>query len=212
MKLDRGLSGETSTRMRRTVANGVYAIAEYASQPIGLLLSVPYLLRHMGAAQFGVWVLASSAVNGGNALSTGFSDAAIKYVAMYRGRGDASGVTRVVRGMLSINLALSVVIAIALWALAPLATSHIAHIDPTMRYACQLSIRVGSLLLVVRSIDDVFAGTLRAFEQYGCNKGGETRVDGYPYRWTILLKCAQSSRKDTIDRAHNQQQASNPEG
>jgi O-antigen/teichoic acid export membrane protein len=167
MRLDNGRSGETSAQMRRTVANGVYAIAEYASQPVGLLLSVPYLLRHMGAAQFGVWVLASSAVNGGNALSTGFSDAAIKYVAMYRGRGDASGVTRVVRGMLSINLALSVMIAIALWVLAPLATSHIAHIDPTMRYACQLSLRVGSLLLVVRSIDGVFAGTLRAFEQYG---------------------------------------------
>jgi O-antigen/teichoic acid export membrane protein len=167
MKLDRGLFCETSTQMRRTVANGVYAIAEYASQPVGLLLAVPYLLRHLGAAQFGVWVLASSAVNGGNALSTGFSDAAIKYVAMYRGRGDASGVTRVVRGMLSINLALSVVIAIALWVFAPLATSHIAHIDATMRYTCQLSIRVGSLLLVVRSIDDVFAGTLRAFEQYG---------------------------------------------
>ncbi len=167
MKRDRELPSETSTQMRRTVANGVYAIAEYASQPIGLLLAVPYLLRHMGAAQFGVWVLASSAVNGGNALSTGFSDAAIKYVSMYRGRGDASGVTRVVRSMLSINLALSVVIAIVLWVFAPLATSHIAHIDATMRYACQLSIRIGSLLLVVRSINDVFAGTLRAFEQYG---------------------------------------------
>ncbi len=71
MRLDNGRSGETSAQMRRTVANGVYAIAEYASQPVGLLLSVPYLLRHMGAAQFGVWVLASSAVNGGNALSTG---------------------------------------------------------------------------------------------------------------------------------------------
>jgi O-antigen/teichoic acid export membrane protein len=121
----------------------------------------------MGAAQFGVWVLATSAVNGGNALSTGFSDAAIKYVAMYRGRGDAPGVARVVRGMLSINLALGAVIAIAFWVLAPLAASRIAHIDPTMRYACQLSLQVGSLLLVVRSIDDVFAGTLRAFEHYG---------------------------------------------
>lgn len=149
------------------MANGVYAVAEYISQPLGLLLSAPYLLRHLGTAQFGIWVLASSVVNGGNALSTGFGDAAIKYVAMYRGQGDASGVARIIRSMISINLVLSAVIASALWVLAPLAAAHIAYLDASMRDVCRQSIRLGSLLLVVRSIDSVFASTLRAFEQYG---------------------------------------------
>jgi O-antigen/teichoic acid export membrane protein len=167
MKLDHDLSRGKSTRSRRTVANGAYSVAEYISQPLGLLLSAPYLLRHMGAAQFGIWVLASSAVNGGNALSTGFGDAAVKYVAMYRGQGDVSGVSRIVRGMISINLVLSAIIASALWGLAPLVATHIAHLDTTMRDVCRQSIRIGSLLLVVRSIDSVFASTLRAFEQYG---------------------------------------------
>jgi len=121
----------------------------------------------MGAVQFGVWVLASSVVSGGNALSTGFGDAAIKYVAMYRGQGDSSGVARIVRGMISINLALSAVIASVLWGVAPFAATHIAHIDATMRHACQQSFRIGSLLLVVRSIESVFVSALRAFEQYG---------------------------------------------
>jgi len=167
MKLNRLLPPGRSTRGRRNVANGAYAVAEYVSQPFALLLSAPYLLRHMGAAQFGVWMLASSAVSGGNALSTGFGDAAIKYVAMYRGQGDALGVGRVVRGMIAINLALSGLIAIALWSLAPYAAHHMAHIDATMRLACQQSFRIGSLLLVVRSLDGVFASTLRAFERYG---------------------------------------------
>jgi hypothetical protein len=53
---------------RRTLLNGAYAVAEYISQPLGLLLAAPYLLHHLGAAQFGVWVLASAAVNSGNVL------------------------------------------------------------------------------------------------------------------------------------------------
>jgi len=154
-------------RKRRTLTNGIFGLAEYLSQPLGLLLSAPYLLRHMGAAQFGVWVLASAAVNGGNLLSTGFGDAAIKFVAMYRGQGNAAGAGRVVRAMLSINLILSGLIALGLWSLAPYAIHHIAHIEPSMQLACLQSFRIGSVLLVVRSIDSVFASTLRAFEEYG---------------------------------------------
>ncbi len=155
-----------SQRRRRTLRNGAYAVLEYASQPLGILLAAPYLLRHLGAAQFGIWVLAGAAVNSGNLLSSGFGDAAVKYVAMYRGRGDAAGVARVVRGMIAINLALSALVAAALWLLAPYAAAHIARVDMALRGVCLQSLRIGSLLLVVRSIDSVFGSTLRAFERY----------------------------------------------
>jgi O-antigen/teichoic acid export membrane protein len=69
--------------------------------------------------------------------------------------------------MIAINLALSGLLAIALWSLAPYAVNHIAHIDAGLRNACLQSFRIGSLLLVVRSIDSVFASTLRAIEHYG---------------------------------------------
>jgi O-antigen/teichoic acid export membrane protein len=151
---------------RSTLRNGAFGIAEYVSQPLGLLLAAPYLLRHLGAAQFGVWVLASAAVNSGNILSSGFGDAAVKYVSMYRGRGDMAGVARVVRGMLSINLALSGSLAAVLWAVSPHVAEHVPHLDAGMRAACTASFRIGSLLLVVRSLDGVFANTMRAFERY----------------------------------------------
>ena len=151
---------------RLALLNGLYAVAEYVSQPLGLLLAAPYLLRHLGASQFGIWVLASAAVSSGNLLSSGFGDAAVKYGSMYRGRNDFAGVARIVRGMIAVNLALSGMLAIALWSLAPYAASHIAHIEAGMQSACTQSFRIGSLLLVVRSIDSVFASTLRAFERY----------------------------------------------
>ena len=152
---------------RRALLNGAYAVAEYVSQPLGLLLSAPYLLHHLGAAQFGVWVLASAAVNSGNLVSSGFGDAAVKYVAMYRGRNDAAGIASVVRGTISINLGLSGLFALAVWMLAPYAASHVAHIEAGLRVACIRSFRIGSLLLIVRAIDGVLVSTLRGLERYG---------------------------------------------
>jgi len=151
----------------RAWLNGSYAIADYVSLPLSLLLTVPFLLRHMGAAQFGVWVLASAAVNSGNTACSGFGDAAVKYVAMYRGRNDAAGIVCVIRGMLAINLALSGLFAIALWSLAPLAAARVTQLDPGLRVIALNSFRIGSLLLLVRSVDGVFVSTLRAFERYG---------------------------------------------
>jgi len=167
MTLDRGTQSVPLSKHRRpALHNGLYAVAEYVSQPLGMLLAASYLLRHLGASQFGIWVLASAAINSGNLLSSGFGDAAVKYGSMYHGRNDAGGVARIVRGMIAINLALSGLLAVVLWALAPYAVNHIAHIDAGLRGACLQSFRIGSLLLVVRSIDSVFASTLRARERY----------------------------------------------
>ncbi|HEY4378862.1 MAG TPA: oligosaccharide flippase family protein [Acidobacteriaceae bacterium] len=146
--------------------NAAHAVAEYISQPLGMLLAAPYLLHHLGSSQFGIWILATAAVSGGNLLSTGFGDAAVKYGAMYRGRNDSAGIARVVRNMMTVNLALSGLLAFALWSLAPYAARHVAHIEASLQLVCIQSFRIGSLLLVVRSLDNVFASTLRAFERY----------------------------------------------
>ncbi len=167
MTSDRDIKSGSLLRHRRpALHNGLYAVAEYVSQPLGMLLAAPYLLRHLGASQFGIWVLASAAVSSGNLLASGFGDAAVKYGSMYHGRDDVGGVARIVRGMVAINLALSGLLAIALWSLAPYVVNHIAHIDAGLRDACLRSFRIGSLLLVVRSIDSVFASTMRALERY----------------------------------------------
>jgi O-antigen/teichoic acid export membrane protein len=161
-----GSRGVQGNRRYSAMNNGSYAVAEYVAQPLGLLLAAPYLLRHLGAAQFGVWMLASAAVSSGSLLSSGFGDAAVKYVAMYRGRTDWKGVARTVRGMLTVNLALSAILGIALWLLSPYAVLHISRIEAPLRHAAIQSFRIGSLLLTVRSIESVFISTLRAVERY----------------------------------------------
>jgi O-antigen/teichoic acid export membrane protein len=157
----------TSDTRRRGCANAFYGVVDYLVLPIGMLLAAPFLLRHLGTAQYGVWILAGAAVSSGGIVSGSFGDAVIKYVGDCRGRADWSGVTRIVRSMISINLTLSSTLAIALWYLAPYLARHIVKVDLELQSICLRSLRIGSGLLVVRSIESVFISTLRAFEIYG---------------------------------------------
>jgi O-antigen/teichoic acid export membrane protein len=157
--------------MRSTIehgyANAIYGVADYLALPIGMLLAAPFLLKHLGTAQYGIWILASAAVSSGGILSGSFGDAVIKYVGECRGRNDWLGVVRIVRNMISINLALSGTLAAILWCLAPYITRHIVKADVGLQTICLQSLRIGSGLLLIKSIDSVFISTLRAFETYG---------------------------------------------
>jgi O-antigen/teichoic acid export membrane protein len=147
--------------------NAFYGVADYLALPLGMLLAAPYLIRHLGTAQYGVWILASATVSSGGIVSGSFGDAAIKYVGDCRGRGDWLGITRIVGSMISINLMLSGTLAVALWYLAPYATRHIVKLDSELQTICLQSLRIGCALLLMRSIEGVFVCTLRAFETYG---------------------------------------------
>ena len=152
---------------RQGYENAIYGIADYLALPVGMLLAAPFLLKHLGVAQYGVWTLAASAVSSGGTVSGSFGDAAIKYVGECRGREDWSGVRQIVQNMLSINLLLSSILATLLWFLAPYITRHIVMTDRELQVVCLTSLRIGSGLLLIKSVENVFTSTIRAFETYG---------------------------------------------
>jgi O-antigen/teichoic acid export membrane protein len=152
---------------RKGWVNAFYGVADYSALPLGMLLAAPFLIRHLGTAQYGVWLLASATVSSGGIVSGSFGDAAIKYVGDCRSRGDWLGIARIVGSMISINLMLSGTLAVALWWWAPYATRHIVKVDSELRTICLQSLRIGCGLLLMRSIESVFVSTLRAFETYG---------------------------------------------
>jgi O-antigen/teichoic acid export membrane protein len=156
----------SDTRWRGST-NAFYGVADYLVLPLGMLFAAPFLLRHLGAAQYGVWILASATVSSGGTVSGSFGDAVIKYVGSCRGRRDWLGIARIVRSMMSINLILSGILAIALWYMAPYVARHIVKVDLELQKMCLLSLRIGSGLLLTKSVESVFISTLRAFEAYG---------------------------------------------
>jgi O-antigen/teichoic acid export membrane protein len=153
--------------MRAHLANAAYGVLDYAAHPLGMLLAAPMLLKHLGVAQYGVWVVATAVVSTGGVVASGFGDANIQYVASVRSRGDQQALFRAVRSMMGINLLLGFTLATIAWMLAPFLARHVVPEDIVLEGACLWSLRIASLLMLVRAVESVCVSTQRAFERYG---------------------------------------------
>lgn len=156
----------SSANARVSLHNALYSAGEYVSLPLTLLVATPFLLHRLGAPQYGLWMLATAAITGSSFISTGFGDAALKYAATYRGRNDRRQLEETLRVSLSINLFLGTMLALVVWVGAPLAVRQLHQIDPALRHAALPVFRLASVILLVRSLEGVFIGALRAFERY----------------------------------------------
>ena len=74
--------------MRAHLSNAAFGVLDYAAYPVGMLLVAPIMLRNLGIAQYGIWAVATAAVNTGSIIASGFGDANIQHVATGRTTGD----------------------------------------------------------------------------------------------------------------------------
>jgi O-antigen/teichoic acid export membrane protein len=173
--------------MRAHLSNSLSGILDYIAQPAGMLLAAPILLHHLGLAPYGLWLIASAAVSAGSIVSSGFGDAVIQRVASLRAANDLPAIRRVIATMLALNLLLGITLAALLWPILSLLVQRITHSDPSLRTTCLWSLRIGLLLIVVKSVESVFISAQRAFERYApaVRIGIATRLAGIAL--TILL-------------------------
>jgi O-antigen/teichoic acid export membrane protein len=153
--------------MRSHLSNAAYGVLDYAAYPIAMLVSAPTLLKHLGVAQYGIWIVTTAALNTGSIIASGFGDANIQYISSARSCGDSGVLLRAVRSMLGINLLLGAALAAISWMLVPLAARHVAGSATGLGGACLLSLRIASALMLVRAVESVCISTQRAFERYG---------------------------------------------
>jgi O-antigen/teichoic acid export membrane protein len=131
-----------------------------------MLLVAPVVLHKLGAAEYGLWMVATAVVSAGGIIASGFCDANIQRVARLRGSGETESMVHAVRSMMGINLVLGFTLAAAIWIAAPLAARHIAVSRLTPIGECLICIRIASVLVLARAIESVGVSTHRAFEQY----------------------------------------------
>lgn len=152
-----------SRSAKASIVNGAFGVLDYMVQPLAMLAAAPVLIRHLGMSQYGVLMLAIATVGAGNLFAASFGDAAVKHVSACR--KDPEAVKAIVRSVLLINICLGGMIAILLYLSAP-ALVGLMKIDSSLQVAGARALRVGAVILLVRSIESVFVGVLRGFEQY----------------------------------------------
>ncbi len=153
--------------MRRQISNSIYGLLDYAAYPFGMLALAPIVLRHLGAAQYGVWAVATAVVSFGSIVASGFGDANIQQVATRRGTGSRDSLLRAVRASIGIHLILGTAMALVLWVFAPFLAARLSIADAALNQACLSCIRIAALLTIIRAIETVCISTQRAFERYG---------------------------------------------
>jgi O-antigen/teichoic acid export membrane protein len=152
--------------VRRHITNAMYGALDYASYPLGMLIAAPIILRRLGAAEYGLWMVSTAVVSAGSIIASGFSDAGIQRTAKLRGANETGPMLDTIRTMFAINLALGFAIAVLAWLAAPYAARHIA-VSPTIPERESLTcLRIASVLVLVRAAEAVSVTTQRAFQQY----------------------------------------------
>jgi O-antigen/teichoic acid export membrane protein len=152
--------------MRRHLSNAAYGVLDYISYPLGMLLVAPVVLHRLGAAEYGLWMIATAVISAGSIIASGCCDACIQRVASFRGNGNFILMPQTVRSMLAINIALGSVLATAVWIAAPYAAVHIVASSHTPLQECVISLRIASVCIIARAIEGVGVGVRRSFENY----------------------------------------------
>ena len=111
--------------LRSTLSNYLGKVVTLGA---GFLLT-PFMLRHLGATEYGLWILVSSLVGYGALLDLGLATAVTKYIAEYRAKNEIAEASGLVATVLSLYLALGLV-AVALGALAAPIFPALFHIAP----------------------------------------------------------------------------------
>jgi O-antigen/teichoic acid export membrane protein len=146
--------------------NVLYSVLDYASQPALMLVATPFLLRHLGVQQYGVWMLVNSITATASGLGGGFGDGATKYVAKYRGRGDNVGAIRSLAAVLIVHSAFGLISALAMICLAPWLIGHVFTVQPALREVGTAAVRISAALLLLRFVESVFVAAIRGCEHY----------------------------------------------
>jgi O-antigen/teichoic acid export membrane protein len=152
--------------MRKHLTNATYGVLDYASYPVAMLLVAPIVLRRLGAAEYGLWILCASVISAGGILASGFCDAAMQRIARLRGVEKVDTAAGTVRGLLTINLISGVILAVLVWFAAPIAANRMAAYHITSVKECVYSLRLSGAWIVLRALESVGVIAHRAFEEY----------------------------------------------
>ena len=151
--------------VRTNIGNALFGVGDYVTQPLVMLVAAPYLLHHLGLSGYGLWMLATATISSSTVISSGFGDAAVKYAAMHR--RERQKLEDILRVSLLTNVILGSLLALAIWLAAPIVVSRVFSMDPSLRASALTAFRIASVILVFRTVEQVFIGAQRAHERYG---------------------------------------------
>lgn len=154
-----------ATGLRPHIGRATWSITEQAVGPLLQLALTPFLLRWMGAEEFGLWALVIAITSMGQLASFGAGGATTKHVSADWGAGRRADAVATVRAATTVALAMGLLIlALSAWTAVPLASVFFDRMGDTAHVGAALFLAV--LLLLAQEIDGVFAAAMRGLQRF----------------------------------------------
>ncbi len=161
---DAQAEGQISTFARNVGTRYVGIVVEAA---LGLLV-LPFNVRHLGSAAYGLWMLVTSVTMYFSILDLGYAGALVRYVAKYRARRDSTAINEILSTLFFVFAGVGV-LTYAVSALIALHLASLFHLDPAQA-------RMGRDVLLIVTVQvslgvtfSVFGGIINGFQRYHLN-------------------------------------------
>ncbi|HEX8949182.1 MAG TPA: hypothetical protein VF790_09495, partial [Dissulfurispiraceae bacterium] len=116
----------TSFRPKSLLSNAAWNLFLTAWTTGTSFFYTPFLIRHIGSGNYGLFVLLMSVSGLLGIMNLGLGEATLRYTAYYYGRQDIVGINRVVGATLSVYLVVSIIIVGGLSLASPFVVKFIA--------------------------------------------------------------------------------------
>ncbi len=135
---------------------------------VGMLVPfflTPYVVRHLGTAAYGVWILAAATVSYLNLLDLGMRSAVVRFVSKAYAQGALDAMREVIGAALWFRVLIAAVVALASVALAVVFPAMF-HVPEGLRHASQVTVLAVALGVAVSLVSGVFGAVLAAMNRF----------------------------------------------
>jgi len=153
-----------SSKKRFAVNVGMNWIATAINMIVPFFLT-PFVVRHLGTVQYGIWILAVSTVSYLALLDLGLRSAVIRFVSKAQAEGNLAEGTKMISAALWFRVLIAVAVS-ALGILLAYATPHFFKIPPPLIHASRLTVLTCALGVAVTLVSGVFGGVLAAIHRF----------------------------------------------
>ncbi len=150
---------------KRLAINVVMNWAATAVNMVVPFFLTPFVVRHLGAVGYGVWILAVSTVGYLNLLDLGLRSAVIRFVSKAQAKGEMAEATRAINAALWVRLLIASGVAVISVVLAA-AVPHFFKIPHELMRAAQITTLLCALGVAVTLISGVFGAVLAAINRF----------------------------------------------
>lgn len=158
------MSSEAGSRIAK---NSIFNIARTLLTVPVILLLTPYILKHLGKQEFGIWALVGVISSYAQLSDFGITESLIKFMAEYKARNDADKLNQLINTAFSVYLILSVICCSLFLYILPFVTDNILSIPQEFQVKANYLFKIAVILFFINMIMGVFGSLIIGFQRMG---------------------------------------------